>query len=92
MCCVVYDRYVDDGALFAQVTLCLLLLHIASGKLMRFIVKACSIHVMHKDIDVWNLFVVNAEDLDLAELAVGGFGAAQQGEQMVGGRLMNACP
>lgn len=72
-------------------TLFLVLLRLAFEKLMRFIVKACTIHIMHKDIDVWNLYVVNAGDIDLAELAVGGFGAAQQGEQMVGGCLMNAC-
>lgn len=38
---------------------------------------------MHKDIKMQNMFVVNAEDLESAELAVGDFGAAQWGEETV---------
>lgn len=55
-------------------------------KLLRFIVSGYSVNLVHGDIKAWSLFVVNAEDLDLAELAVGDFGAAQLGEQTVGGR------
>ena len=51
---------------------------------MKFIVSGCSMNLMHKDIDVWNLYVVNAGNLELAELAVGHFAAAQQGGRAVG--------
>lgn len=46
---------------------------------------------MHGDIKVWNLYVVNAGDLDLAELAVGDFGAAQLGEKTVRGYEVENC-
>lgn len=38
---------------------------------------------MHRDLKMSNVFVAQAHDLDLAELAVGDFGAAQEGLETV---------
>lgn len=40
---------------------------------------------MHKDMKIENLFVRNADDPEIAELAVGDFGATQRGEVTVSG-------
>lgn len=53
-------------------------------QLLRFIVSGDSVNFMHKDIKMGNVFVVNTHDTESATLAVGDFGAAQQGEPMVG--------
>lgn len=44
---------------------------------------------MHKDMKIENLFVRNAESIQVAELAVGDFGAAQKGKLTVSGRHRN---
>ena len=44
-----------------------------------------SINLMHKDIKMQNMFVVNAHNLEMATLAVGDFGAAQRGVPTVTG-------
>lgn len=52
-------------------------------KLLRFIVAADAVNLMHKDIKLENIFVSNAHNLELAGLAVGDFGGAQNGIAMV---------
>lgn len=42
-----------------------------------------SINMMHRDMKIQNIFVTNATNLELAELAVGDFGGAQHGHQTV---------
>lgn len=41
------------------------------------------IHLMHRDIKSSNVFVTQAHNLEVAALAVGDFGAAQEGEENV---------
>lgn len=52
-------------------------------QLLRFIVDGDSVNIMHKDIKMGNVFVVDTHDTESVTLAVGDFGAAQQGEPMV---------
>lgn len=56
---------------------------VLDAKLLRFIVAGDATKLMHKDIKLENIFVSNAHDLELAELAVGDFGGAQNGIAMV---------
>lgn len=52
-------------------------------QLLRFIVSGDLVNLMHKDIKLDNIFVVNTHDTESATLAVGDFGAAQRGESTV---------
>lgn len=54
-------------------------------QLLRFIVSANNVNLMHKDMKIENLFVRHAENPEIAELAVGDFGATQRGEVTVSG-------
>lgn len=55
----------------------------ANVQLLRFIVAGDTVNIMHKDIKMDNVFVVNTHDTESATLAVGDFGAAQRGEPTV---------
>jgi len=52
-------------------------------QLLQFIVSADAINLLHRQIKMGNMFVVQSHSLELARLAVGNFGAAQRGEEMV---------
>ena len=58
----------------------LLLIYI---QLLKFIVSPDAINLLHRDIQMKNMFVVQSHSLELARLAVGDFGAAQRGEERV---------
>lgn len=52
-------------------------------QLLRLIVAGDAMNLMHKDIKLENVFVRNAGNLQLAELALGDFGGAQNGRVTV---------
>lgn len=52
-------------------------------QLLQFIISADTINLLHRDIKMKNMFVVQSYNLELVRLAVGDFGAAQRGEEMV---------
>ena len=52
-------------------------------QLLRFIVSSYAINLLHRSIQMKNMFVVQSHSLELVRLAVGDFGAAQQGEERV---------
>ena len=53
------------------------------AQLLQFIVSADAINLLHRDIKMKNMFVVQAHSLENARLAVGDFGAAQRGVETV---------
>lgn len=53
------------------------------SKMLRFIVVGDSENFMHKDIRLENVYVRNSQDLEQAELAMGGFSGAQIGVMTV---------
>lgn len=55
----------------------------ARAQLLRFVVSGNQINLMHKDLKIANIFVTQAHNLELARLAVGDFGAAQEGDLSV---------
>lgn len=57
-------------------------------QLLRFIVAADGANFMHKDMKIENAFVRNAENLQVADLVVGDFGAAQKGTMTVSGCII----
>jgi len=52
-------------------------------QLLQFIVSADAINLLHRDIRMKSMFVVQSHSLELARLAVGEFGDAQRGEERV---------
>ena len=52
-------------------------------QLLHFIVSAYGINILHMDINMNNIFVVQNHSLELVKLAVGNFGCAQRGEERV---------
>ncbi|CAM9571173.1 unnamed protein product [Ascophyllum nodosum] len=57
-------------------------------QLLQFIVSADAINLLHRDIKMKNMFVVQAHSLENARLAVGDFGAAQRGVETEGGNVV----
>ncbi|CAM9571594.1 unnamed protein product, partial [Ascophyllum nodosum] len=57
-------------------------------QLLQFIVSADDINLLHRDIKMKNMYVVQAESLEHARLAVGDFGAAQRGEETEEGNVV----
>lgn len=57
-------------------------------QLLKFIVSADAINLLHRDIKMKNMFVVHSQSLELARLAVGDFGAAQRGEETAAGSVV----
>lgn len=53
------------------------------AQLLRFVMAGNYMHLMHRDVKIQNIFVKQAHNLELAELAVGDFGAAQEGQENV---------
>ena len=54
-------------------------------QLLQFIVSADAINLLHRDIKMKNIFVVQSHSFKLVRLAVGNFRAAQRGEEGVRG-------